>query len=245
MKRLILILLVSTTAMLALCQWGRTRVASLNEENRKLRVIEDEVARLKSENAELANLQTSQEFNVPEFSRTELLQLRSEIGKMRANPPDLEGIRRENQRLTHDIQSVAERLMEFSTMEGYVPLDAWVDSGLRSPEATLRTFFTAINRGDFNGLANCMGGRQAEGFALMLEEKSDDARTSVLTELRSLTRTGAYRITGIRTNSTDQLSLGIQLVAGGIVMEMELQRFGEQWKMVELFRPMKPATEEE
>jgi hypothetical protein len=231
--------------MLPLWQWERTQVASLHEENRKLSEREQEVARLKLENSELANLQALNELAVPEFSRTELLRLRSEIGKMRANPPDLDKLRQENHQLTHDIQSTAEQLMEFSEMEGYVPSGAWVHSGFRSPEATLRTFFAAINRGDFNSLSDCMGGQRAEDFTSMLDDEDENEKSGVLRELRSLTQTGGYRITGSQTNSADQISLGLQLVAGGIVMDMDMQRFGEEWRIVELFRPTKPAINQE
>jgi hypothetical protein len=209
----------------------------LREEIQELARRGAEGEQWKSQNKAQASRQAGIDITIPEFSKAELLRLRGEVALARANVPDLDTLRRDNHQLAQDIQAVAELPTQLSQMEGYVGSESWVNAGLATPEATLRTFWSGINRGDFQNIAQCLSGKEAEWFSSLQENPNDAQAVKTLEELRRMLQTGGYRTTGSRTNANGQVAVGLQVAPGGAVMEMVMQPFGTEWKIVELFRP--------
>ena len=237
MKHLIPVILLSGASVAGLWLWERAQVVSLREEIQELAQRRAEADQLQSQNEEEARRQAGIDITLPEFSKAELLRLRGDVAMARANPPDVETLRRENQNLAQDIQAVAERPTQLSQMEGYVGSESWVNAGLATPEATLRTLWAAIHREDLQGIANCLSGQEAKWFASLQEQPDDTLAAQGLKELLTITQVGGYRLTGSRTNANGQVAVGLQVAPGGAIMQMILQRNGTDWKIVELFRP--------
>ena len=237
MKRLISAILLSVAAVVGLWLWERAQVVAMREEIQELAGQVTEAAQLQSQNEEQSRRQAGIDITMPEFSKAELLRLRGEVALARANPPDVDTLRRENHQLAEDIQVIAEQPTRLSQMEGYVGSEAWVHAGLASPEATIRTFWAAIHQEDLQGIVNCLSGQEAKWFASLQEQPKDTLAAKALNELLSITQVGGYRVAGRRTNSVGQVAVGIQVAPGGTVMEMVLQPFGTEWKIVDLFRP--------
>jgi hypothetical protein len=197
---------------------------------------------LKSEIADLARDIPQETAPAPEFARSELLQLRNVVGMARTDPPDLERLSEENRRLAREIQRLSERHVPLSEMDGYVPSDAWVESGLGSPEATLRSFCAAIERQDLRRITQCLTGASAEPYAALLKENDTEAKFIAISELRMLTQTKGYRLTNQRTDQAGQVTVELQVAPGGMKTGMVFRNVGPDWKLAELFRPVPSST---
>src|SRR5262245_16037856 len=119
MSRKLLFCLSTLACLVAAMIWQRSVRAGLRTRNEELVAIKTDADRLAAENQELSAFRAAA--NRPgDAAGNELLRLRREVGQLRAQQPQIDQLRAENERLTAAIKDGASQPKEFSEMAGFM-----------------------------------------------------------------------------------------------------------------------------
>ena len=220
-------------ALIAVLLLERSAISKARVENEILRQEQAEAARLRAENGQA--LESSDGDQKMERSRAvhqELLKLRSEVRQLRAQAAEAHRLRDHNRGLASATKAIGDgKPIRFSDMEGYVAKETWSNAGLATPEAALQTFLWAVREGQIQPIAECMSPEARPWFEREFAQMPEQERHAALQQgLGQLTCTGGYRLVTKEEPSPDKVVLGLQAVAGGVVMKVVLRRFGDEWK---------------
>lgn len=243
------------TVALAACvliaiTWQRNTLAQLRRQNETLLQAKEEAARLAFENEDLPKLRASFNGQAGDVS-TELLRLRNEVRQLRAQLPEWDRLRGENERLAAEINSGITAPQKLSELEGFVAKESWSNAGFDTPEAALQTFFWAAREGDLARVAGCLPANDGQYLAALTQPGHEKERDEMLNDLRQMTQGTGLRIVekvvqeeafltkggppvGGEPRVPFKVLLKIQAVAGGAVWPVMLQRYADGWKMKNL-----------
>jgi len=230
----------------------RSAIAELREQNVILRTTQEEVAKLKSENAALPTIRSSLTNQLSsESNDSELLRLRGEVSRFRVQRAELNRLNEENARLVGKILNGVGQPQKISEMEGFVAKESWVNAGFATPEAALQTFFWAAREGDLTRLADCFPGKDGQHLAALNQPELEQERDKMLNDLRQMTSSEGFRIvekviqaegfltrsgeppTGSEPRIPTKALLRVQAVTGGAVWAVSLRLHADGWKLKE------------
>ena len=247
MARKSFITLALAASVLFAITWQKKTLAQLHQQNETLLQAKEEAARLALENEELPKLRVANINSQTGDAGTDLLRLRNEVRQLRAQLPELDRLRAENERLAAEINSGITAPQKLSGMEGFMAKESWSNAGFDTPEATVQTFFWAIREGDLARMAECMPAKERQYFLRLAEQGHEQEREKTLGEFQGLTQGSGFRIVnraeeqGLMTRSGQSIAegtpvpvrvtLGLQAAAGGAVIPLQLSREPDGWKV--------------
>lgn len=230
----------------------RSAIAGLREQNEILRTAQEEVAKLKSENAGLPTLRSSLTNQLSSTSNdSKLLRLRGEVSRLRVQRAEQNRLYQKNAQLAEQIRIGVALPQKISEMEGFVAREAWANAGFASPEAALQTFFWAAREGNLTRLADCFPGKDGQHLAALNQPGLERERDKVLNDLQQMTSSEGFRIVekviqeeGFQTRRGEQPTgsepriptkalLRVQAVTGGAVWAVSLRLHADGWKLKE------------
>src|SRR5260221_5890653 len=205
-------LVASTLAVVVL---QLSAISKTREENRGLRQDRDESARLERENESIPELRNQiVEIAGLQSANGDLMKLRNEVQQLRSQAPLLANLRAENQRLTFEVNSMAEgKVPLLSEMEGYVAKGAWSNAGFASPEAAMQTFFWALREGQFDQIAGCFSPDERRSLEKGLAQKPKEESGRSFQEEMGVARMGGYRITEREQTAEGKVIVSIHVAA--------------------------------
>jgi hypothetical protein len=225
-------------AVVAAAVWERNSIGKLRAENEALRVERLEADQLANENRELPGLRAAAGAIVAgenASSSTELLRLRGEVNRLRAQTQDPAKLRAENERIAAEIASGKFAPKRLADMEGFVPREQWTSAGLATPEAAVQSYFGAIVAADVDLMLRCLTLENAEPMRRQFEQDPVRFRNEFQKEVAQLFgKATGMRIAGKRQLSEDSVSLHVQFAAEGTAMPMTLRRVANEWKVDKL-----------
>lgn len=207
--------------------WERNAMAGLRAQNESLGAENAEAAQLTEENRDLERLRTDAS-PTKRLDRAELLRLRNEVRRLRAQQMEVEKLRAANQRVAEEIKSGKFTPRRLADVVGAVPREKWTFAGFATPEATVQTFFAAIASGDPEQIIRCMPAREAEQMRQQVAQDPESFRKDFMGKLGNVS---AFRITGTRTIDDERMEVLVQAVADGESMPLPLHREGSEWKL--------------
>ncbi len=212
--------------------WLGDAVARLRKSNEMLRLERQEMEALAANPA--ADTSAVPATNSGSF---ELLELRNEVSRLRAQQPALGRLRAENERLRSELASRPGAKPDIVQMEGYLSKESWANVGLATPEAALQTTLWAIRQGDLAQVAECMEPRYGDTLRQALRRiherdlPEEEERARILEEWAPLIQPAGVRITERVAQDDNRVTLKIQAVAGGATIPMGFRRYGNEWRM--------------
>lgn len=231
----------------------RSALARLRDQNGILREAQQEIGRLRSDQAALIALRAAlTNHQPPAANELELLRLRNEVSRLRSQRQEHRRLKAENERLAEEMQTAAAHPPDIAGMEGYVASKSWENAGFQTPEATLQTFFWAARDGDFARLAECFSGNQREHFTALDRPGHEQQRETMLNELRQMIPVDGYRMvgkeiqeegfltqnggppTGEEARISTKVLLRVQAVTGGALWSVSLRLQADGWKLKDL-----------
>ena len=228
MKILLALILVGLLA--AGWFWERSASDKLRMENEALRPEALEAGQLADENRDLPALRAAAA-PAQRGDRTELLRLRNEVRRLRAQQQEVEKLRAANQRVAEEIKSGKFAPRRLADMEGAVPREKWTFAGFATPEATAQSFFAGLASGEIEQFVNCLTpGLAAKMRAEMVNDparKQEEFKKGIA----QMANLSAFRIVHQKPRSPDRVLLEIQMTVDGERMPMPLQRVGNEWKI--------------
>ena len=210
--------------------WERSAMNGLGAQNEELRTKKQEAGQLADENRDLEALRAAAG-SAPRSERTELLRLRNEVRRLRAQQQDAEKLRAANQRVADEIKSGKFTARRLADVPGAVPREKWAFVGFATPESTIQSFFAAIASGDPEQVLRCMPTRDAERMKQEMARDPESFRNNFMRAFNKMAMVSAFRITGTRRIDDDGVEVLVQAVADGESMPLPLQRIGNEWKL--------------
>lgn len=220
--------------------WQRQTVTKVQRESGLLEAQAQEVRQLTVENSRLEGL-GSMTNQPPEFARAELLRLRNEVRQLRTQLPELETRRSEVRQLTAAFQAGPTVLKPLSEMQGYVAKATWANAGQLSPEATVRTFFSAMAEADLERLIRCSEPVQAAALRQQFDKDPAGMRKSFGRDLDLFKNLDGYRVASQETQSDGAVTIGIQAATGGETWNFLLRQHDGEWKVEKALEPSAPT----
>jgi len=228
MKTLLAIALLGLVA--AAVFWERNAMDGLRAQNESLRAEKLEAGQLADENRDLPGLRATAG-TAQRSDRTELLRLRNEVRRLRAQQQEAEKLRAANQRVAEEIRSAKFTPRRLADVEGAVPCEKWTFAGFATPEATVQSFLAAIASGDIEQVMRCMPAEESERMKQQLAKDPESFRKEFLGGMEKFGKLTAFRITGRRSIDDDRMEVLVQVVADGESMPLPLHRVGNEWKL--------------
>jgi len=231
MKAILGIVLFGAVVVAAV--WERNSIGKLRAENEALRAERLEADQLANENRELPELRTAAGATVAEENAgpsTELLRLRGEVSRLRAQTQDSSKLRGENERIAAEIASGKFAPRRLANMEGFLPREQWESAGLATPEAAVQSYFAAMVSANVDLLLRCLTPENAEPMRRLFQEDPVRFRTDQKQTAQVFGKAAGLRVTGQQQISEDSISLQVQFAADGTTMPMTLRRVGNEWK---------------
>ena len=233
MKTLFAIALLGLLAAVFL--WERSAMVGLRVQNEALRAENAEARQLVEQNRELEGLRAAGG-STKRLDRAELLRLRNEVRRLRAQQQDVEKLRAANQRVAEELKSGNFTPRRLADVEGAVPRQKWTFAGFATPEATVQSFFAGVASGEMEQFINCMTPNHAAKMRAELgnevpgnEDPGErEEFKKILAKMASLS---AFRIAQREPRSPDTMVFEIQLTFDGARMPMSLVRVGNEWKL--------------
>jgi hypothetical protein len=219
--------------VVAACLWERKAISTVTVENAALRAEQLEAEQLANENRALPGLDSTQAAALDASARSELLSLRNEVGRLRAQRAELEKLRAANQQLTEELKSGHFTPRRLADMDGSVPRDKWTFAGFATPEAAIQSLFAGLVTGDPEQLIPCMAPQAAVDLRKQLANDPEKVRKEFAEEFGKLGQASGFRITGSRNLGDNKLELKVQVAADGESMPLPLIRIGDEWKIGE------------
>src|SRR5260221_7345995 len=112
-------------------------------------------------------------------------------------------------------------------MECYVGKETCANVGFAAPENTVQTFVWAISNGNPEQFVQCFTPESAR----RLEQHPDQFRKEFFGETNPFRKVNGFRIAERTSVAEGKMRLGIQMVANGAVMPLDLRRVGNEWKI--------------
>ena len=111
--------------------------------------------------------------------------------------------------------------------------DMWTNSGLRSPGATISTYFWSMREGDLTKMGECMSPAAALGFHELLRNGSEERMTQDLKAgIKSVV---GYRLLSMKVISTEQVLVEIETQdTAPHPGAFNLRKYGPEWKLAGL-----------
>jgi hypothetical protein len=249
-KRFITVILMGGT--LAAIVWQRSVLAGLRSQNEALRAAREETDRLELENSGSRNSATIAANPAPEAgANPELLRLRNEVRRLRAQKLDWDRLKNQNEQLAAEIRSGLASPVKFSDLEGFVAKESWSHAGFGTPEAAVQTFFWAAREGDLARVAECFPAKDGQYLAALTQPGHEQERDRMLDDLRQMTMSAGFRImekvtqeegfstaggrpVGGEPQLPTKVLLRIQAVGGGSVIPLSLWLYPDGWKIKDL-----------
>jgi len=214
----------------AACFWERNAMNGLRAQNDSLRPESVEAGQLADENRDLPGLRAAAS-PTNRIDRAELLRLRNEVRRLRAQQQEAEKLRAANQRAAEEIKSGKFTPRRLADMEGAVPREKWTFAGFATPEATVQSFLAAIASGDPEQVMRCLPAEETERMKQQMAKDPESFRKEFLGGLDKFGKLTAFRITGTRSIDDDRMEILVQVVADGESMPLPLRRVGTEWKL--------------
>jgi hypothetical protein len=231
-KTFVFLLLACAAAGVA---WQRNKLSELHRLNEALLADTQEADRLSAENQELQRLRAAGDrANDPAELKRELLKVRNQVRQLRGQVPEIARLQADNERLNAEIRSGKFTQRRLRDMEGFVAREKWANAGFTTPEATAQSVFWALREENLAQLAECVNPRLKEYFLTLLQPGQESQQANAMKEWQSLAKINGFRIAERHVQAEDMVTLGIQCVADGTVMQMRFRRYGNEWKW-ELF----------
>ncbi|HEU0008930.1 MAG TPA: hypothetical protein VFT34_03840 [Verrucomicrobiae bacterium] len=208
----------------------RNAMDRLRAQNESLRAEKLEAGQLADENRDLPGLRAAAD-PAQRSDRTELLRLRNEVRRLRAQQQEAETLRAANQRVAEEIKSGKFTPRRLADMEGAVPREKWTFAGFATPEATVQSFLAAMVSGDLEQVMRCMPAEETERMKQQMAKDPESFRKEFLGGLDKFGKLTAFRITGRRSIDDDRMEILVQVVADGESMPLPLHRVGNEWKL--------------
>ena len=205
-------------------------LSKLRAANAELTQTVKEVQRLSAENAEIARLRAEiEEVEGLRNETRELHRLRNEVRQLRELKPEWAKLSAENQRLRTVLEPAGRPARNAPEPENLIARESLSDAGLSSPEATLRTFFWALQEGNIGTIRRCFSeATLQQGFSQPFEQAPGGA-SSMMPGFKGL------RVMAKKIVNADLVKLGIQISADGENSPDELvlpfRRVGHEWKV--------------
>jgi len=167
----------------------------------------------------------------------ELARLRNEISRLRTARGELASARSESTRLLEAKQNAAPAP---APPPGFISREQLTNAGFATPEATLQTFFWAMNTGDLETTLQTLSPNNRERKSF--DKLSPEQRARAVNENKPRGRDAMmthFNDFGIR--GREEISEGVVVLHVGSslstnTMRMFLQRFGEEWRLQEFPR---------
>ena len=222
-------LLAVTLTVLA---FQRSAVSRTRQENETLRQAREEAQRRGHENETVPQLRTErEEAESLRNANRDLLRLRNEVRQLRGQSGEIEALRKENQRLALVIRSLIDgKPPRLADMEGYMAKEIWSNAGFATPESALQTFFWALRKGDFKPLTECLSPETRTSLARWQDPEQGRKFYLNTRGWAQLVEIGGYVVSEREQVSDEEVLLGVQAAAGGVVVRMSLRRSGNEWK---------------
>jgi hypothetical protein len=202
----------------------------LRSQNESLRAENLDAGQPAAENRELPGLRAAAG-PANQSDRTELLRLRNEVRRLRAQQQEAEKLRAANQRAAEEIKNGKFNPRRLADIEGAVPREKWTFAGFATPEATVQSFFVAITSGDIEQVMRCMPVQDADNIRQQMAQDPASFRKDFFGGLDKFGKLTAFRITGTRSTEDDRMEVLVQVVADGESMPLPLHRVGNEWKL--------------
>jgi hypothetical protein len=233
MRAVLGIVLLATVVTIAV--WERGSVGRLRAANESLRAEKLEADRLANENRELPKLRSASAATFPGGGgapSTELLRLRDEMRRLRAQPQEAARLRAENERLAAEIKSGKVGPKRLADMEGFIPRERWLSAGFATPEAAAQSFFGAMLSGDVDRFLRSAMPEDAERLRQLFNEDPERFRNELQeTGSQLLGKASGFRIAEQTDASDTRITLNIQFAADGETLPLLLRRVGNEWKV--------------
>src|SRR5262245_34181072 len=173
MKTLALLMLAGL--MLAAFLWERRSAGELRAENEKLLRDKLECDQLAEANRELPALRAT-DGEAKKVDRNELLRLRNEVRRLRAQQQEVEKLRAANQRVADEIKSGKFAPRRLADMEGFVARENWAFAGFATPEAAVQSFLAAVLSYDIEQVLRCMSPELAQSLRQQAKTNPEGTR---------------------------------------------------------------------
>jgi len=162
----------------------------------------------------------------------DLAKLRNEVGRLRAARTELAVARTESTRLTEAKETATPAP---PTPLGFTARQQLANVGFATPEATLQTFFWAMNEGNLETALEALSPNNRERKSF--DKLSPEQRAKALKENKMQgpdTMMKRFNDFGIRVREEISDSVVVLRVGSSLAtntMRMSLQRFGEEWRL--------------
>jgi hypothetical protein len=202
-----------------------------------------QLAELSAENEQLSNrVAQAGPSALPDEQRRELLKLRGGIGQLRQAANEIQQLRAANQGLSSSNSSApaaenASPRPDPKTVLAYWPKDQLTPAGYADPQSALRTFLSAINRGDLEALlasVSVPADAKAEVEELIKTEAGQANGRKLAETFAPYT---AFYVTGQRMPSETHAILDVYFEGDGKTRKVALERIGQDWKFKTMGRP--------
>ena len=204
-------------------------MVGLRAQNESLRAGNSEAEQLAEANRELPALRATAG-SAKRTDRNELLRLRNEIRKLRAQQLEVDKLRVANQRVADEIKSGKFTPRRLADMEGALPSEKWTFAGFATPEAAVQSFFAAASSGDIAQIVRCFEPNQGQYLREEFEKDPERARRKFL-QIGAFGSASAFRIVETRNDSSEEVEVHVQAAVDGAVLPLQLQRIGAEWKL--------------
>jgi hypothetical protein len=220
---------LAVAAIVSVVQWNSA--ANLRRENQDLANANREAAHLTRENGQIPRLRAENaEIERLRAETRDLLRLRNEVRQLRDQKPELEKLRAENQRLAGQIKSNSGARQKLADLPDFVSKETWSEAGLATPEATVRTFFSAMRDGNLKRVFECFANGEKIA-ADLVDPNTGKPDEQKLEGMKRMMAIKGFRIAERKELAEDRIVLGLQVVTGGEIMPLPLRRIGQEWKL--------------
>jgi len=230
MSRRLLLFLATLACFGAAWIWQRGLLADLRFRNESLHAAKAEAERLASENQELAKLRAAANQG-DNGAGNELLRLRNEARQLRAQLPLIDRLRAENARLAATGTSAVVQADNSAELKDYLPREAWGNMGFVTPEATMQSFFWALREKNYAQAVTCFTTQEQSGLRRSFSDADgnfDGLRMEA--QFGPLAAVPSLRFRRVEARE-DYARVGLQVVKGGAVIEVQLRLEGNEWRI--------------
>src|SRR5206468_1352233 len=163
-------------------------------------------------------------------TKRELARLRNEVHQLRGQKPDLDRLRSENEHLALRIAEISKPRLPPTEEHGFVLRQNWAPAGFASPEAAVLTFFWAVREQDHQTALACITQEQIRSSNL-IDSQTQTLRPGAAEGLSRLAQIQGFRVSSLRTNSSDSVRVDVQSNPDGPAITFRLRRIGGEWKI--------------
>lgn len=194
------------------------------------RGLEQQVGQMLAWNQPLSNplVQPVPTRSLPEHASRELLRLRGQVGVLRRQAQDLEGIRSENRRAHAALESAS---TAGKATADYWPRTSWAFAGFASPEACLQSSIWASDSGDLKSLLAGATGEMRKMVEHDLEGQSEEEAS--IRAKDQVFNLECVRVLNREVQAEDAvvLTAAFEERTGTNISKLLLKKIGNDWKL--------------